>query len=79
MVSNCEFVTFPLVSWVRCGTPDLCTLTDYKAHMLLNVYTESLWVIYTKELQCSSGVFFIIIIMDSNSVGPDQLVSSDSI
>ena len=19
-VSNCEFVTFPLVSWVRCGT-----------------------------------------------------------
>ena len=20
MVSNCEFVTFPLVSWVRCGT-----------------------------------------------------------
>ena len=20
VVSNCEFVTFPLVSWVRCGT-----------------------------------------------------------
>ena len=20
MVSSCEFVTFPLVSWVRCGT-----------------------------------------------------------
>ena len=20
MVSNCEFVTFPLVCWVRCGT-----------------------------------------------------------
>ena len=20
MMSNCEFVTFPLVSWVRCGT-----------------------------------------------------------
>ena len=20
LVSNCEFVTFPLVSWVRCGT-----------------------------------------------------------
>ena len=19
-VSNCEFVTFPLVSWIRCGT-----------------------------------------------------------
>ena len=32
IVSNCEFVTFPLVSWVRCGScflsiPDLCTLT----------------------------------------------------
>ena len=27
VVSNCEFVTFPLVSWVRCGTPELCTLT----------------------------------------------------
>ena len=29
----CEFVTFPLVSWVRCGTvsiPDLCTLTYFK-------------------------------------------------
>ena len=20
MLSNCDFVTFPLVSWVRCGT-----------------------------------------------------------
>ena len=32
VVSTCEFVTFLLVSWVRCGTlivliPDLCTLT----------------------------------------------------
>ena len=32
LVSKCDFVTFPLVSWVRCGTyfvsiPDLCTLT----------------------------------------------------
>ena len=33
VVFNCEFVTFPLVSTVRCGTllivsiPDLCTLT----------------------------------------------------
>ena len=31
----CEFVTFPLISWVRCGTylivsiPDLCTLTYF--------------------------------------------------
>ena len=29
VVSNCEFVTFPLVSWVRCGAPDLCTLTYF--------------------------------------------------
>ena len=33
VVSNCEFVTFQLVSWVRCGTfvsiPDLCTLTYF--------------------------------------------------
>ena len=34
VVSNCEFVTFPLVSWVRYGTlvvsiPDFCTLTYY--------------------------------------------------
>ena len=32
LVSKCDFVTFPLVSMVRCGTnfvsiPDLCTLT----------------------------------------------------
>ena len=33
-VSNCGFVTFPLVSWARCGLvvsiPDLCTLTYFK-------------------------------------------------
>ena len=34
MVSNCEFVTFPLVSWVGVwylivSTPDLCTLTYF--------------------------------------------------
>ena len=30
VVSNCEFVTFPLVSCVRCGTPDLFTLTYFE-------------------------------------------------
>ena len=34
VVSNCEFVTFPLVSWVRfwyliVSIPDLCTLTYF--------------------------------------------------
>ena len=37
VVSNCEFVTFPLVSGVRCGTivsiPDLCILTYFVAPM----------------------------------------------
>ena len=27
VVSNCEFVTFPLVSWVNVSISDLCTLT----------------------------------------------------
>ena len=29
VVSNCEFVTFPLVSWVGCGTRFPCTLTYF--------------------------------------------------
>ena len=29
VVSNCEFVTFPLVSWVIVSIPDLCTLTYF--------------------------------------------------
>ena len=38
MMSNCEAVIFPLVSWVRCGVclfvsiPDLCSFSYY--HML---------------------------------------------
>ena len=41
MVSNCNFVTFLLVSWVRCGTwlyrsiPDLCTITYF---LILQVF-----------------------------------------
>ena len=35
VVSNCEFATFPLVSWVRLwylivSIPDLCTLTYFE-------------------------------------------------
>ena len=29
VVSNCEFDTFPLVSWVIVSIPDLCTLTYF--------------------------------------------------
>ena len=30
VVSNCDFVTFPLVSWVRCGTNKYSTRGDQK-------------------------------------------------
>ena len=41
VVSNCEFVTFPLVSWVGCGTglyrllifAPLLTLTSHRNHL----------------------------------------------
>ena len=29
VMSNCEVVTFPLVSWVRCGASDLCPLSYF--------------------------------------------------
>ena len=41
VVSNCVFVTFPLVSWVRCGlylivsVPGLCTLTYFSMDLLV--------------------------------------------
>ena len=48
VVSNCEFVTFPLVSWVRFGylivsTPDLCTLaySGESEHMHVTCYSHS--------------------------------------
>ena len=47
VVSNCEFVTFPLVSWVRCGTrlyqflifaPLLTSISvDMRIYLLLKV------------------------------------------
>ena len=38
VVYYCEFVTFPLVSWFRCGTwlyrfPDLCTLSYFEKYI----------------------------------------------
>ena len=40
LVSKCDFVTFPLVSLVRCGTyfvsiPDLCTLTYFNVSSVI--------------------------------------------
>ena len=29
VVSYCEFVTISLISWVRCGILDLCTLSKF--------------------------------------------------
>ena len=46
LVYNCEFVIFPLVSWVRCGTGlyrDLCTLTYFKQLLYLTTNSECLW------------------------------------
>ena len=48
VVSNCEFVTFPLVSWVRCGAPDLCTLTYFggspeRSKLVLSVWHRRSW------------------------------------
>ena len=34
VASDCEFVTFPLVSWVSVSIPDLCTLTYLDARQL---------------------------------------------
>ena len=46
VVSNCEFVTFPLVSWVRyliVTIPDLCTLTYFaKDHYSLMIFIGGL-------------------------------------
>ena len=46
VVSNCEFVTFPLVSWVRyliVTIPDLCTLTYFaKDHYSLVIFIGGL-------------------------------------
>ena len=36
MVCNCEFITFPLVPWVRCGT---CTLTYFLGLYLILIQT----------------------------------------
>ena len=46
VVSNCEFVTFLLVSWVRyliVSIPDLCTLTyfDFHCHLQITAFALS--------------------------------------
>ena len=56
VVSNCEFVTFPLVSWVRCGTwlyrflifAPLLTLVENKK--LIFDYSVLFWLWYIEDL-----------------------------
>ena len=61
VVSNCEFVTFPLVSWVRCGTklyrflifaPLLTSVTVlHMVHQYLSVFRpkkKSEYFLFTK-------------------------------
>ena len=56
--AKCDFVTFPLVSWVRCGTyfvsiPDLCTLT------YLNV--SIFFIFCTSSFKCNNyGTVYIV-------------------
>ena len=38
MVSNCEFVTFPLVSWVRCGT-NFVSIPDCNCSMFCQCFS----------------------------------------
>ena len=64
MVYNCEFVTFPFVSWVRCGTwlyrflifASLLTLTfklwNYSKDALMKIYS---YIYSLRKLQNNQG------------------------
>ena len=59
VVSNCEFVTFPLVSWVRCGTwlyqllifAPLLTLVIKELALQLNISYTQLWVLPSRWIK----------------------------
>ena len=42
VVSNCEFVTFPLVSWVRCGT---CCIDSESLHPYVLLHYYDVWLL----------------------------------
>ena len=55
LVSKCDFVTFPLLSLVRCGTyfvstPDLCTLTYLNVSIFFIFCASSPSSVITMEL-----------------------------
>ena len=57
VVSNCEFVTFPLVSWVRCGTwlywflifAPLLTLLLTHQILILKLHSHQIMLIYMNK------------------------------
>ena len=63
MKSNCEGVTFPLVSWVRCvlSIPDLCPLSYFTWPMqTLNLDLKGLKQMYFLKLIRSEHFFSVI-------------------
>ena len=91
VVSNCEFVTFPLVSWVRCGTwlyrflifTPLLTLNNFR-FVLCNVAVKaSSWVL-TRLLKnvvysCNPMSFtFLTLSTTSGDINIDWFKSSSS-
>ena len=67
VVSNCEFVTFPLVSWVRCGTgfyrflifAPLLTLNEHSVRVncpYLHFYINC-WFLVNRLNKTESDVF----------------------
>ena len=60
VVSNCEFVTFPLVSWVRCGTwlyrflifaPLLTSIMEWERRHIPIPFRTSIWSEYRLRLE----------------------------
>ena len=50
VVSSCESVTFPLISWVRCGTSNLCTLT----YLIVYLFGSELMVILLVQIRVNT-------------------------
>ena len=50
VVSNCEFITFPLVSWVRCGTR-LYRFLIFASLLTLNIFYQ--YQIFTLDTHCT--------------------------
>ena len=59
VVSNCEFVTFPLVSWVGCGTCMIDRLLIFAPLLTLLYNQQSIYIYAYKCLcQCVGKVYY---------------------